>query len=82
MAAPTGFTPTGEFVVLTVVRGTGITSNILSTLVGNVEQIGNDVLTCAVGNQVLFNQDSVFSIGTDSWAIVPQQNILGIYIPS
>lgn len=79
MAAPTGFEPTWDNVIITVSTGTGIGSNNNKVVIGTVEAVGLNVDRVAVGQMVLFKLGDFISIGDDSWQVIPQSNILSVY---
>lgn len=78
MAAPTLLTAIGKFVVVTIDATTGVTPNTPNMLIGIVEQIGLAVTQVTVGDYVMFQNEFVFSITPDTWALVHEDKINSI----
>ena len=85
MAAPTGVTAAWDNVIITIDNSTlGIVGNSPTIQAGTVEAIGANVTRCAVNDVVMFTYSSAspFSLtsGSDTWVVVPQENIKLIYV--
>lgn len=79
MAAPTNTTTISDYVMVTIITGSDISSNTPNTYTGIVEQIGSDVTNVIVGDQIFFMNAYFFSIGTTSWALTQEKNIFLTY---
>jgi hypothetical protein len=75
MAAPTTLTATWKYVVITTTSAGGIVPTTPNVVTGIVEQIGANVTKAYVGEYVMFKADAWFSNGTNTWAIVHEDNI-------
>ncbi len=81
MAAPSGYEAIWEYVVISLTSSSDIISSDFSVATGLVEQIGDNVTKCSVGQNVVFKKEIQFNIGNATFQVIHQDNILLIAIP-
>lgn len=85
MAAPEGFTPVYDNVIVFVYsgRGFGIRPVGANAAVGTIYKIGANAYRVSVGQKVGFKTDVYFAteLGNETYAIIPQDNVMVTYNP-